>query len=177
MGVFPRRWSCVLVLVAVLCPAGARAQESLEYAVKATFLVKFPPFVRFPAVPGDHFTLCVVGTDPFGALLDRAAAGQTVDNMPLVIRRMPALTGPTDCRVVYAGGSPAQPVSAILAALRGQPVLSVTDKEVGNAAGIINFVIVNDRVRFGIDEPLAESDGLAISSKLLSLAVSTRAPP
>ncbi|MGH6971763.1 MAG: YfiR family protein, partial [Caulobacteraceae bacterium] len=55
-----------------LAPLPATAQPpSLEYAVKATFLYKFGPFVAWPtatfASPRSPFAVCVFGEDPFGA--------------------------------------------------------------------------------------------------------------
>src|SRR5581483_8974891 len=74
------------------------------------------------------------------------------------------------CTVAFAAGSAAQ-VAADLAALHGSPVLTVTDGATDPAAtGIINFVVVDGRVRFEIDARAAAANRLTISSKLLSLA-------
>jgi len=57
-------------------------------------------------------------------------------------------------------------------------VLTITDGVADPAArGMINFVIVDNRVRFEIDAGGARRAGLDISSKLLSLAVSVRPAP
>jgi len=54
-------------------------------------------------------------------------------------------------------------------------VLTVTDSMTDpRSKGIINFVIDNNRVRFEIDNRAAAENGLTISSKLLSLAISVR---
>jgi hypothetical protein len=59
--------------------------------------------------------------------------------------------------------------------VEGTSVLTVTDAaRTPNARGIIHFVVQNDRVRFHIDERAAARNGLSISSKLLSLALSVR---
>jgi hypothetical protein len=153
-------------------PQGA----SLEYAVKATYLDKFAPFVEWPSpaaeFPAGAFTVCVVGNDPLGSLLDRAVTGQDVAGHPIVVRRMASVGSNPGCSVMYATGSPAQSVADALAAVRGLPVLTVTDGATDPAAkGIINFVIADDRVRFEINKGVAAADSLTISSKLLSLAV------
>ena len=149
--------------------------QGLEYAIKATYLDKFAPFVAWPSptaeFPDGSFTLCAVGDDALGGLLDRAAAGQQVDSHPIVIRHFPSVSGNPGCSVMYLTG-PASQVAADLAAVRGQPVLTVTDGATDPAAtGVINFIIENGRVRFDIDNTAAAADGLTISSKLLSLAV------
>ena len=80
-----------------------------------------------------------------------------------------------DCQVVFAGGSQAESVAGILAALRGSPVLTITDAALDeDAKGIVHFVLRDNRVRFEIDEQAASENGLAVSSKVLSLAVAVR---
>ena len=178
-----RRFAAVaaLVLAALGLRAGPpAAAQSLEYPVKATFLYKFGPFVEWPASALDAaaspFYLCVVGDDPFGPALDQAVAGQHVGPHPVTVRRLARLErgGPV-CHVLYAAGSKVQPPAQVLAAVQGQPVLTVTDEAHGDGShGLVHFVLQNSRVRFEIDARAAAQSGLSISSKLLSLAVNAR---
>jgi prepilin-type processing-associated H-X9-DG protein len=145
----------------------ARAQDSLEYAVKAAYLVKIAPFVEWPAgafsSPTAPLSICVIGADPFGNLLERAARGQKDGDHPIEVRRIAAPDA--GCRIAYLGASDDP---SYLRAFSGRPVLTVTD---GAARpGIVNFVLADGHVRFEIDEDAARASGIAISSKLLSLA-------
>ena len=151
--------------------------ESLEYAVKATYLYKLVPFVEWPveAPAGTPIPLCVVGDDPFGPLLELAVSGQRIGDREMTVRRMSAVGPDASCQIVYLGGSSEQSVAEALEALRGAPVLSVTDEaQSSQTKGIVHFVIENDRVRFEIDAQAASASGLKISSKLLDLAVNSR---
>ena len=78
------------------------------------------------------------------------------------------------CHIAYVTGGRGQSVSQILAALRGKPVLTVTDSRNGGDRGMIHFATVDGRVRFYIDEAEASSDGISISSRLLALAIGVR---
>jgi hypothetical protein len=168
------------ILLLPLSPSTAvRAQDAtIEGAIKATYLYKFPPFIEWPrvaAAAADPFILCIVGNDPFGATLDRAVADQRIGNRPVILRRVAILGAESGCQLVYAAGSPAQSVASILAASRGRPIVTVTDgARDPQAKGIINFVIMDNRVRFEVDDRLAAECGLVISSKLLSLAAAVR---
>jgi hypothetical protein len=152
--------------------ASARA-DGLETAIKATYLYKFAPFVEWPesafAGASAPFTLCVVGDDPFGAVLDRAVAGQRVGERSIVVRRMETVQRNTGCQIAYLGGSPAQSVAEALKTLRGAPVLTVADGQ--GTGAMIDFALRDQRVRFAIDDAAAADAGLNISSKLLSLAI------
>jgi hypothetical protein len=150
--------------------------ESLEFAVKAAFITKFVPFVEWPnsalAGPGGTFRICVAGRDPFGDLLERAANHQSIARYPVTVQRIAVVARNPGCQVLYAAGSPDQPVAEMLTAVRGLPVLTLTDQAPDpKSRGMINFVISENRVRFEIDEAAAEQSGITISSKLLSLAV------
>jgi len=168
-----------LAFTLALSAGSAQARAvSLEYPVKAAFLYKFAPFVEWPprafesnAAP---LTLCIVGFDPFGAALDSAIAGQKVGQHPLVAKRLETIDARSGCHIAYIGGSKAQSVSDGLAVLKGSPVLTVTDQAMGSSRGAIHFVVMDNRVRFHIDDAVAAGNGVTISSKLKRLAVTVR---
>lgn len=154
--------------------AGAEAR-SLEYPIKAAFLYKFGSFVEWPA---DSFpsasapvTVCVVGRDPFGPVLDQTVRGQTVGMRPVTVRRLPSVSPASGCHIAYLGGSSEQSTSEAARALARAPVLTVTDGARPEAPSAIQFVVVSNRVRFKIDLRAAAQSGVSISSKLLNLAI------
>jgi hypothetical protein len=117
-----------------------------------------------------------VGTDPFGALLDAAAQGETADKRAIAILRLKTVTPDSHCQLIYVNGD-TPVVEQTLAAVSGAPVLTVTDTDAA-AKGIVNFVIEQNHVRFAIDQSAALRNHLKVSSKLLQIAVAPadRAP-
>lgn len=164
--------AAVVAWLAVL-PAGGAG--SLAEAIKAAYLVKFAPFVGWPAVAmqpaQEPFFICVIGGDPFGPDLEQAIAGQRVGGKPVAVRHMPQADRASRCHIAFVSG-PQPAVRAALSTLRGSPVLTVTDDSA--TPGVIDFQILQNRVRFRVDEHSATENGLTISSKLLSLAASVR---
>jgi len=174
------RWAALsAALVAGLAEGRAARADNLELAVKATYLYKLAPFVSWPAQamggPTAPLAICVQGADPFGAVLDRAVSGQAVAGHPLVVRRLARL-GPGDgCQIAYVSGGPAQSQAQALQAVDGAPVLTVTDEARGaQAKGIVHLLLDGGKVRFSIDAGQADRNGVAISSKLLALAVAVK---
>ena len=166
----------LLGLMALFTCGGAVADEPLELAVKATYLYKLAPFVSWPAAAWPDavspLIICIQGKDPFGPLIDRAVAGQRVGGRPVAVRRLPRVDAGSGCQIVYIGGSDVQPEAAALHEIGRSPVLTVTDQERGAAApGDVHLMLQDGRVRFVIDNGQAQQQGLAISSKLLALAV------
>jgi len=152
----------------------ALAQVQSEAAVKAAFAVKFGAYVDWPGAKAGSFPICMVGNDALGPALERVAAGQQVAGRPVEVRRLAQLTPDSRCAVALVAGSTTQQISSALAAVAGRPVLTVTDSRWSQVRGMIHFEVVANRVRFHADERAAAASGLAISSKLLALALSVR---
>jgi hypothetical protein len=161
---------CALV-AALVVPVAARAQVS-DTAVKAAFIPKFARYVAWPssapARTNPQIVICIIGDDPFGNMLNQAAAGEEADRRPFAVRRLSSAAGASDCAIAFVDGSR---TAEILAALDHQPILTVTDSRSGASRGIIHFAIVDGRVRFYIDNAQAQARGLTISSRLLALAI------
>ena len=158
-----------LTALAFCAPVFSAGAAPLEWAVKATYLYKFVAFVDWPpgalGAPGEPVALCIVGQDPFGKLIDQAGAGQRIGDHPIEVRRLRQPTRGSGCRVLYVRGGSSQ---AALAAVAGEPVLTVTD---GGRGGVVQFLMQDGKVRFSIDQAAGEANGLTLSSKLLAVAV------
>jgi hypothetical protein len=175
-----RKTRLALLAVAAIWPGAAAAGGPSEAAIEATYLYKFAPFVSWPdAAATGPLTVCVVGDDPFGPLLDRAVAGQTLSTSQgtrgIEVAHIETIGPRSTCDIAYLGGSRAQNVAEALRAVRGAPILTVTDDD--DPPGIIAFVVADGHVRFKVDQIQAKQNGLAISSKLLSLALAVRSAP
>ncbi len=157
-------------VVLAITPGAARAQVS-EAAVKAAFLPKIARYVDWPATamaPGAPLQICLVGSDPFGRLIDEAVAGQRSGDHAIVVRRGGGLDG---CHLAFLRGSSAP---RAMATLKGRPILTITDSRDGPARGMIHFALKEGRVSFHIDDAQAAGAGLGISSRLLAIALSVR---
>jgi hypothetical protein len=64
-------------------------QPSLEYKVKAAFLLNFTKFVTWPPAAFEReqspVSICVLGEDPFGRALDQIVDGEAVNGRKVVI--------------------------------------------------------------------------------------------
>jgi len=162
-----------LVLLAGLGRAACAAELPLEYAVKASYLYKFAPFVQWPPTafeaPGAPLTICIAGPDPFGPALGEAVKGQRVNGHPIAVRHVEAVRAGMPCQILFVAGDETE---EDLRAIAHDPILTVTDRARGSTGGMIQFVMVGGRVRFAINQAAAQDSGIAISSKLLGLALS-----
>ena len=172
-----RTW-LTAIAAACLCAVGAAIAQPRVEAVKADFLPKFPRYVAWPieARPGPEqpFVLCVIGHDPFGDRLDRAAAAEPVHGRPIDVRRLVDAAEALDCHMAFVRGATGEDTARALEALAARPILTVTDGHADARRGMIHMTVMRGRVGFFIDEATAAARGLSISSRLLALARGVR---
>jgi hypothetical protein len=169
----PAFHAAIALLLAGFVGAPARAdQPAVVAAIEATYLTKFAPFVAWPANASPDtraaVELCVLDDNQIADLVEIAVSKTAVGEPAKRVRRLASSAQASGCHILFLGDG----TGAALAAVSASPILTVTAEAQEGRKGIINFVIRDDRLRFEIDEAEAARRGLAISSNLLSLAVS-----
>ena len=169
-----------------------------EYETKAGYLLNFVEFIEWPsgtfADAQAPVIVGVMGTDPFGAELDKLQ-GKVVNGRKLQIKRFKGLmefrgeetpgrrqdgllmkqtqklVELKSCHILFISSSEKKHVPLILKPLKDASVLTVSETEgFAQVGGIINFLDDGKRVQLEINLDAADRARLKISSKLLSLA-------
>jgi hypothetical protein len=156
------------------CSAQADAQ-SAEYRIKAAFLYKFGDYIEWPAgafaSADSALVIGVMGADPLADEFARIAGGRTIGGRPVTVRKLRRGDPVAGLHLLFIGRSEDDRLSGLLAATKGQAVLTVTESEpTPPPSSVINFVVVDDKVRFDIALEPAEQRNLKISARLLSVA-------
>jgi hypothetical protein len=165
----------MLLILLSLTPATGTADNAshTEYRIKTAFLYNFSRFVVWPRAAlrdRTEFSLCTLGNTLFEEQLD-TLNGKTVHSKTLVIKRFSKPENILDCQLVFIGQTDS--FDETLWMLKELPVLTVSDTPAfTEKGGMIQFKLVDNKVRFRINVDAARTAGLEISSKLLSLAIS-----
>lgn len=174
----PRHWRGLLALLASLVIYAllpAHAQVSREYQLKSVFLLNFAQFTEWPT---NTFTnsqapiiIGVIGTDPFGKILDDTVRNETVNGRPLEIQRYQRLEETTNCHVLFIPRSEYRQLDRIVTRTRGKPILTVSDIEGSAFRGVmIRLLTENNKIRIRVNTDSVAEAHLTISSKLLRVA-------
>lgn len=155
----------------------ADADGDAEYQVKAAFVCKFGNYVDWPAqalgAAGEPFRIGVLANSAVVEAFRRTAAAASVAGRPVEVRRLARGEGLQGLQVIFVSRAMSPQAGEVIAAVQGRPVLTVTELDPGASTGVasmINFVVVDDKVRFDILLPPAAQSGLKISVRLLSVA-------
>lgn len=155
----------------------ASAAEQAVYSdeeVKAAFLYNFGTYVEWPSdEPSEAFiTIAVLGAPLIARELERFVRGRTIQGRPVRVRRLRTINDVSDDEVLFIGADENGRLAQLIEAIEGRPVLIVTDAPDGLSVGaMVNFQLVDRRVRFEIALRPAQDAGLMLSSRLLSAAL------
>jgi len=160
-------------------PQEAGAQKPSRDDVQAAYLYNFGKFVRWPENAGHGpIEVCVAGDDSFGQVMGRLVAGEQINGRRFEVRNLDRPEGAGACAIVFV--DTAEPVreDAFLAAAAGKPILTVGDAPDFLArGGMIQFLLVEDHVRFSVNLAAASRCGVGLSSELLKVAVAVTGKP
>ena len=162
----------VVLLLAVLAAPVASRQPSLEYDVKAAFVLNFVRYVEWPASERTPpLRICVLQANPFGNRLEAVMNGEQWQGGAIDVRVVPDLRRGSDCHLVYVPAAATARFVGASAALGSRPVLTVGEHErFLDQGGMIRLFVEENRVRFSVNQRAADAAGLLVSSRLLRLA-------
>ena len=173
----PRRCRSLAALsLFALTARGLRSQVAHpEYEVKAAYLLNFARYAAWPGSGGSEaagdLVICVLGHDPFGAVLDRTVAGRTVLGRPVRVLRPANRAEAGPCQLAFVGGDRRSEIEPWLSDLSDRPVLTVGDgAQFTDAGGAIGFVVRDRTVRFEVNLDALRHSGVKLSSRVLALA-------
>jgi hypothetical protein len=154
------------------------SSDSSEYLIKAGFIYNFAKFVEWPATafaqPDSPIVIGILGTDPFGNLIDRIVENKKIGARGFVVKRLKwgaDLKELRECKILFVGDSGKAHVDELVQIVKTLPILTVGETPgFAERGGVIRFVLEDNRVRFEINVEAARQADLTISSRLLTLA-------
>jgi hypothetical protein len=149
--------------------------NSLEYKIKAGYLYNFTKFISWPALQSETFNLCIIGNDPFGTLLNPIEE-KLAQGKPMRIIRLPQYQPDQACHIAFFKSAQphldkTQNQAPIFLLDLTMAMLTVTNhSDFSELGGMIEFIIVDDKIRLQIDLHKLRASGLEISAKLLEVS-------
>ncbi|MBM0105497.1 YfiR family protein [Steroidobacter sp. S1-65] len=172
------RWLAWLMFVSAAALA-ANVSTAPEYSIKAGYILLFTRYVEWPkgafTSADAPLEICLLGTDPFGSVLDKTMAGQRSQHRALNVRRLPDVQAAQGCHVLFLGSATLEQTRQWLDALAGEPVLTITEDPdaLGHGAALCFVREIADgkaRIRFDASLPSMQRAGLSASSQMLVAA-------
>ena len=174
-----RAWTLIVLLAGAAgwSPASRAADNevSLEHRVKAAFLYKIAGYVEWPekVFPAKDTPLAigVAGAEPLAEELARIAKDRRANDRAIRVKRVKFQEALDGLHVIFVGREHRNRVKELVPGALQRSGLVVTEWESALTQGsMVNFIIVDGRVRFEVALETAHKAGLKLSSRLLAVA-------
>ena len=168
---------CLLLAAAAPAPAADRHKTDPEYRIKAAYIYRFLSFYTVEQAAdnpsqANALRLGIIGRSPFDGAFDEVKGTPVGANGRRLVIEAATPRGkdrhPQRFDVIFICRSEKHRVRQILAALEDQPVLTIADMDgFIEQGGMINLTLIDNQVRWEINQQVAQRSGIRLSSQLL----------
>lgn len=172
-----------LALGISLLPAAAYSQyQASEYDLKAAFLVQFTSYVTWPDGrrndPSVPLRFGIVGAPELADNLTAMVGTPALAGRAIEVRRLNEDDNPSGLHVLFVAGEGGPSAELLLDRALDQAVLTVTEQpEPTSPVSVINFEVLDGKVRFEVSLAAAQQGALSISARLLQVAARVTGEP
>lgn len=166
--------SYIYILSLIIILAGANpitAQENMAdnaYAMKADFLYRFIDYVRWKDNPKNQsFKIAVLESSPITPLLISNAKNKKTE-----VKEYKDIDQIGSCNILFVPYNCTVPIETIISKFSDKSVLIVTERNgFGKKGAHLNFIIIENKLKFEINLKAINKSGIGVSSFLLQHAI------
>ena len=148
-----------------------------EYSLKAAFLYRFTDYVDWGINNDQNFTIAVLGESEITTPLNEIARNKKVKDKSMYIKEYKDINEAGSCQVVFVSKNYTGNIESVISKVGDKPVLIITEQPGACEKGAdINFFVLENKLKFEINQKAVAKAGLRISSQLLQHATLINTP-
>jgi hypothetical protein len=156
-----------LILVLFCLASVSSNAQMTNHKMYALFIYKFTQYIQWPS-ESSKYVVGVIGDSPVTAELENLAT--TRKNME--VRKVTPGSDMSALHILFVSESNSSQLSGIASKTAGKNILVVSETNAGAKKGAgINFVKIDDKVKFELNKGAVEKQGLKVSGDLISLSI------
>ena len=140
---------------------------------KSLFIYNFTKNIEWPdSYKSGSFVIAVLGNSAIIAELEKIAKLKKVGDQSISIKEVKEVSEISKCHMLYITPAKSSQLSSALAKVASEPVVVITDKEgLAKEGAGLNFVKVDGKQKFEINQSALGKNGLKVNSFLASLGI------
>ena len=176
MSMAHRMLRIFLLLVMLTWAADAHAGTTeISSQIKAAYLYKFATYVEWPLSAYEQsntpLVIAIIGADDIADNLSQIKSNNNSPWQSIEVRIVKPGESLAGIHILFIGHNELERIRRIVEQTHSLPILAVTDTSGALSAGsAINFLSIDDHIRFEVSLAQAERHRLKISARLLAVA-------
>ncbi|CAM2862334.1 YfiR family protein [Flavobacterium frigoris] len=158
----------MLILLGTNPLAAQQLTGGKDYDLKADFLIRFVDYVYWKNYPKNKpFKIAILEESPINASLHVVKNRKKIE-----VSQYKNLKDIGFCNILFVPFDCSIPIETVLSNFSGKPVLIVTERNgYGKKGAHMNFVVVENKLKFEVNLKAINKVGIGISSFLLQHAI------
>ncbi len=152
---------------------GTFAQDRPAHELHSMMIYNFLKYIQWPAGKNSgEFVIGVVGAESVYETLNSWYGNKTRGDKKFIIKKLSEKDDLTQCQLLYVGKTASAKFKDVLNKIGSQPVLTVTNQNgLAQQGSCINFKVVNNRLKFELNQAAIAKSNLKSSSQLAAMAI------
>lgn len=148
-------------------------EKDTSAIIKSSYIYNFAKLIDWPDdKKRGNFIIGVMGGSSMYQQLVTKYNGKTIGSQPIEIRKISSTQNFSVCHVLFVDHDHNSVLDEVVPKINNESTLLITHKKGGLSIGAaINFVVVEDNLKFELSVSNAEKQGLFVGSTLKSLAL------
>ena len=163
-----------ILSVTAIANANGEEKDFPEAKIKAAYLYNFLRFIEWPEDVKTINHICIVGHNGEFKSAVNSLRALSIDEQPILIKEFSEglnLQGLASCKIIFVTSRASHRQKMITNIMKNKSILTVGESRgFADQGGIINFVKINDKIRFEINLSVANKAGIRIPAKILRIA-------
>ncbi|MDX1627597.1 MAG: YfiR family protein [Fulvivirga sp.] len=149
------------------------AQNRPTHELHSMMIYNFLKYIQWPGeLNSGDFVIGVIGDDDVYNTLNTWYGNKTRGDKKLIVKKFNSVGDISKCQLLYVGTSSSGKFDEIKEKTQAFSTLTVTNKNgMGQKGSCINFRVVNNRLKFELNEAAIDQNNLKVSSQLKSMAI------
>ena len=158
-------------LVVLLFAMVAFSQTSIPKA-QSLFIYNFSRMIEWPpSYRTGNFVIGILGTSEVAGELETYCKGKKVGAQNILVIRYKAPAEIQQCNILFIPFARTKQLAEVISSLSGKSTLLITEKAGAlNEGSAINFVVLEDRMKFETRQENASKYGIKFSAKLQEMS-------
>ena len=159
----------LILLVACFSTNAGLLKENYQH--HSLYVYNFVKYIQWPNVSNELIIGVSGGNPAIMEAFEKMAISKTSPELKLTVRKVQSPGDASACHILYIPEAESSKVPVFASRTEGSRLILTEGSGMLQKGGMINFVMVDRKLRFEIDQVALENAGLKVSSQLVMMAV------
>jgi hypothetical protein len=161
------------VLIAGMIGSGSVfAQQKPVHEIYSMMVFNFVKYIQWPDGGTGEFVIGIAGNNEMYKTMSEWYTGSKFGGRSCVIKKIESSFDAASCHVLFLDKSRSGEFEKVQSAVKGKSTLLITDKiGLGEKGSGINFKVVDNKLKFELNQKVLEASNLRVAGALTSMAI------